>query len=153
MDIYGWDSTESALHAYVGAIVDAFDTRPEYTCSASTTPASAYVALDDRLPDFPDRDLALVWDEKQGWAAAIETHSGEDLIIVSYLGGQDPVPEPRRVVRFVEKLLAGAMPGQLEPPSFPSSPDLPRKLFAAARAASTPSARTRVTASTAARVL
>lgn len=34
-------------------------------------PANAYVALDERLPGFPDHDVALLWDERSGWSAAI----------------------------------------------------------------------------------
>ncbi|MDS0136847.1 MULTISPECIES: DUF6292 family protein [unclassified Amycolatopsis] len=67
-------------------------------------PVSAYVALDTRLPHYPDRDVALLWDEERGWAAAIETHSGEDLIVLRYLGGPTVVPPPRRVARFVTAL-------------------------------------------------
>jgi len=69
-------------------------------------PISAYVALDTRLPHYPDRDVALLWDEERGWAAAIETHSGEDLIVLRYLGGPTVAPSPRRVARFVAALHA-----------------------------------------------
>lgn len=68
------------------------------------SPVSAYVALDTRLPHYPGRDLALLWDEERGWAAAIETHSGEDLIVLRYLGGATVAPSPRRVARFVTAL-------------------------------------------------
>ncbi|MEV6824640.1 DUF6292 family protein [Amycolatopsis sp. NPDC051102] len=68
------------------------------------SPISAYVALDTRLPQYPDRDLALLWDEVHGWAAAIETHSGEDLIVLRYLGGPTVAPAPSRVARFVTAL-------------------------------------------------
>ncbi|MEU0529885.1 DUF6292 family protein [Amycolatopsis tolypomycina] len=67
------------------------------------SPVSAYVALDTRLPHYPDRDVALLWDEERGWAAAIETHSGEDLIVLRYLG-DEVVPSPLRVARFVTAL-------------------------------------------------
>ncbi|WP_103354256.1 DUF6292 family protein [Amycolatopsis sp. CA-128772] len=67
-------------------------------------PISAYVALDPRLPHYPGRDLALLWDEVHGWAAAVETHSGEDLIVLRYLGGPTVAPPPRRVARFVAAL-------------------------------------------------
>lgn len=63
-------------------------------------PASAYVALDARLPGRPDRDMALLWDARHGWAFAMETHSGEDLLVLAYLGG-DLVPPPADVARFV----------------------------------------------------
>ncbi|MEC3982766.1 DUF6292 family protein [Amycolatopsis sp. H20-H5] len=56
------------------------------------TPVSAYDALEHRHPDYPDRDLALLWDERHGWAAAIETHCGEDLIVLRYLAGDTITP-------------------------------------------------------------
>ncbi len=40
--------------------------------------AGAYIALDRRLPDHPDQDVALVWDERYGWSLALETNSSED---------------------------------------------------------------------------
>lgn len=64
------------------------------------TPVSAYVALDGRLPAYPDRDVALLWDEIRGWAAAVETHSGEDLIVIRYLGGPSVAPPASRVAEF-----------------------------------------------------
>lgn len=70
-------------------------------------PVSAYVALDTRLPHYPDRDLALLWDEERGWAAAIETHSGEDLIVLRHLGGPAVAPAPSRVAKFVTALREG----------------------------------------------
>ncbi|GAB3721965.1 hypothetical protein GCM10027598_36260 [Amycolatopsis oliviviridis] len=53
------------------------------------SPVSAYVALDHRLPSHPDRDRALPWDEAHGWAIAIETHSGEDLVIIRVHAGPE----------------------------------------------------------------
>ncbi|WP_344056161.1 DUF6292 family protein, partial [Prauserella halophila] len=122
MDIYGQHSTETTLHAYISAVAAALaqadGTPAQYTCDASTTPAGAYIAMDGRLPGFPDRDVALIWDERHGWGGAIETHSGEDLLMVSYLGGTHPVPSPERVARFAHRLLDGAMLRHLDPPEF-----------------------------------
>ena len=64
-------------------------------------PVSAYIALDVRLPHYPGRDVALLWDERYGWSVAIETHSGEDLIVLRYLGGDSVIPAPQSVARFV----------------------------------------------------
>lgn len=61
---------------------------------------SAYVALDGRLARHPDRDTALLWDERSGWSFAMETHSGEDLLVLAHLGGE-LVPDPLRVAAFV----------------------------------------------------
>jgi hypothetical protein len=70
------------------------------------SPASAYLALDGELARFPGRELALLWDERYGWAATVETHSGEDLIVLTYLGG-DLLPAPAAVARFVAAVRAG----------------------------------------------
>ncbi|GHF63820.1 hypothetical protein FHX82_003111 [Amycolatopsis bartoniae] len=127
MDIYGWDAAESALQGYVSAVAEALGVPPESTCAMTGRPASAYIALEERLPNFPDRDLALLWEDTQGWAAAIETHSGEDVIVVAYLGGE-VVPPAREVVAFLRDLLADRHPGQLEPPNFDRCPDLVERL-------------------------
>lgn len=92
-------------------------------------PATGYLALEARLPGFPDRDLALIWEDTRGWAAAIETHCGEDLIVVAYLG-IDPVPAPHQVAQFVDELLADKQPGMITPPEFPAGPELLRRLAA-----------------------
>ncbi|KAA9154705.1 hypothetical protein FPZ12_031510 [Amycolatopsis acidicola] len=129
MDIYGWDAAESALRAYIAVTAKALGVPPDSTCCTMGRPATGYIALDDRLPGFPDRDLALLWEDTRGWAAAIETHCGEDLIVVSYLG-VDPVPAPHQVAGFVKDLLADAQPGSITPPEFPVTPDLLRRLAA-----------------------
>ncbi|WP_133794717.1 DUF6292 family protein [Actinokineospora alba] len=77
-------------------------------------PASVYLALDGRLPRFPDRDVALLWDEERGWAAAAETHSGEDLIVVAYLG-HDVLPPPTLVANWVTRLRSGDPVGSIRP--------------------------------------
>jgi hypothetical protein len=77
-------------------------------------PVSAYLALDDRIPLFPGRDVALVWDEERGWAAAIETYSGEDLVVLSY-AGKDVLPAPSVVARFARGLIDGELPGSPQP--------------------------------------
>lgn len=133
VDIYGWDWDESALHAYVDAVAHGLGVRSEYTSCAISDSASAYLALEERLPNFPDRDLALIWDERHGWAAAIESSCGEDLIVLAFLG-REPVPSPAAVAEFVNDLLAGGNPGQHEPPVFGHRHDLAGQLRVAANA-------------------
>lgn len=130
MDIYGWDGAESALHAYTEAVAGALKIRPEYTCCSMDSPASAYIALEERLPEFADRDLALIWDERFGWAVAIESSCGEELITVSYLGVEQ-VPAPGLVVAFLDSVLSGGDPGVTDPPDFANGVDLCEKLRAA----------------------
>jgi hypothetical protein len=105
------------LRHYVSEVARALGVGPESTTVDPATPASAYLALDGRVPGYPGRDLALLWDERHGWSAAVETHSGEDLVIVSYV---DPkhglVPSPRLLARFVTALRAGDHIGRVDPP-------------------------------------
>lgn len=67
--------------------------------------ANAYVAPADKLPGSPDRDTALIWDGCLRWVLAVETHSGEDLLVQAYLGGQ-LLPEPGMVVGFAKQVSA-----------------------------------------------
>lgn len=105
------------LHRYVRLVSEALGQTGTAFWVHAESPATAYIPLDERMPAFPDRDLALLWDERHGWCGAIETASGEDLIVVSYLG-VDILPTPRVVARFAAELVAGLGPGQAEPPAF-----------------------------------
>lgn len=93
-------------------------------------PVTAYLALEGCTPDFPDHDVALLWDENRGWAAAIESQDGSEFITLSYLG-TDVLPPPQFVARFARQFLAGDSPGRLDPPCVRSADtvdDLPRRL-------------------------
>jgi hypothetical protein len=94
------------------------------------SPVTAYLALEGRTPDFPDHDVALLWDEKRGWAAAIESQGGSELITLSYLG-TDVLSPPQVVARFARQFLAGDSLGRLDPLCVRSADtvdDLPRRL-------------------------
>jgi hypothetical protein len=108
----------SGLTGYLAAVSSAVGVGVESCTVDLDAPASAYVALDPRLPRHPDRDLALLWDEHHGWSLAMETHSGEDLLVLAYLGG-DLVPVPARVRRFVAGIRSTG-----GPVSAPEPPDL-----------------------------
>jgi hypothetical protein len=95
------------LHGYLSAVTSALGIGLESCTVDLDLPASAYVALDMRLDRFPGRDLALLWNERNGWSVAVETHRGEDLIALSYLGGAEVVPQPREVAKFLAAVLAG----------------------------------------------
>ena len=88
------------LWSYLADVTRALGIGLESCTVDHDTPVSAYVALDGHLPAYPDRDVALLWDEIHGWAAAIETHSGEDLIVIRYLGGPSVAPPASRVAEF-----------------------------------------------------
>ncbi|MEV6913196.1 DUF6292 family protein [Amycolatopsis sp. NPDC051071] len=94
----------ASLWDYLAEVTSALGIGLESCTVDHDSPASAYVALDEQLRSRPGRDVALLWDEVHGWAAAIETHSGEDLIVIRYLGGKTVVPPPAEVTRFVTAL-------------------------------------------------
>ncbi|HEU5474991.1 MAG TPA: DUF6292 family protein [Actinophytocola sp.] len=108
------------LRRYLGEVCRALRVGPEASCWELDDRANAYVALDGRLPGYPRHDLALVWDEENGWAAALETQCGDDMIILCYLGG-DILPHPRVVADFVAELRADEYPGQPDPPALRAS--------------------------------
>lgn len=104
------------LRRYVSEVCRELGVGPEASCWELEDRATAYVALDGRLPGYPHHDLALTWDEENGWAAALETRCGDDMIVLSYLG-DDVLPEPRTVADFVAELRADEYPGQPDPPA------------------------------------
>jgi uncharacterized protein DUF6292 len=109
--------TSRGLRRYVGLVTEELGYTGHAFHVQTEAPVGAYLPLDERMPAFLGRDVALLWDERHGWCGAIETASGEDLIVISYLGG-DVLPPPRVVARFATNLLAGHGPGQGEPPAF-----------------------------------
>jgi hypothetical protein len=98
-------SFERRLRGYLGAVARAVGVGLESCTLDAGTPASAYIALDWRLGRFPAHDLALVWDEVHGWAAAVEDNGGEAATVLAYLG-DEVFPEPRAVVRFLAAVRA-----------------------------------------------
>jgi hypothetical protein len=110
------DAFARGLRGYVGKVAAELGVGLESCAIDGNAPAWAYVALDVRVARFPDRELALLWDERQGWSAAVETHSGEDLVVLTYRGG-DVVPGPSEVASFVAAVLADDQSvGQPDPP-------------------------------------
>lgn len=97
------------LPAYLAAVSAAVGVGVESCTADFGNPASAYIALDTRLPRHPGRDVALLWDERHGWSAAVEHDSGSDLLVVAYLGGE-LVPGPGRLARFLAAVRRGDVP-------------------------------------------
>ncbi|MTD55336.1 DUF6292 family protein [Amycolatopsis pithecellobii] len=90
------------LEGYVRAVADALDLPAEGTSFEISDTATAYLAL-RREARHPGEDLMLVWSERDGWALAVETAPSA---VIAYFG-EDPVPEPPLVARFVRDVLAG----------------------------------------------
>ncbi|MFD0201936.1 MULTISPECIES: DUF6292 family protein [Saccharothrix] len=100
------DALTWGLRGYVREVTGALGLSGECSYVQADRPVSAYLALDGRLPGFPDRDVALLWDEEHGWSAAVETHSGEDVIVQAHFG-PDVLPAPEAVARWVRGLMRG----------------------------------------------
>ena len=96
----------TALRAYLADVATGLGVGLESCTIDHDTPVSAYVALDERLPGYPDHDVALLWDETHGWSAAIETPTDglDGLTVLRHLGGTTIVPPPGQVARFVTAL-------------------------------------------------
>ncbi|WP_209617391.1 DUF6292 family protein [Saccharothrix coeruleofusca] len=121
------DDPARCLRGYVRTVGEALGLRGECFC-VQVEPASAYLPLDGHVAMFPDRDVALLWDEQRGWSVAVELGAGEDLVVVAHLGG-DVLPPPSRVARWVERLLRdGQVPASAPPLPRPAADDLPRRL-------------------------
>ena len=68
-----FDDTEvRRVRRYVREVVAGLGLRGDSSFVETQPRAGAYVALDGRLPDFPDHDVALLWNEWNGWSAAGE---------------------------------------------------------------------------------
>jgi hypothetical protein len=112
------------LRGYSAAMATALGIGLESCVFDLDTPATVYVAIDWRLDRFPDRDLALLWDERHGWAAVLEAPGRDDLVVLAYLGGDEIVPDPREVVKFLAALRAGDHTmGRPDPPGFRAAGD------------------------------
>jgi hypothetical protein len=106
---------EQGLRSYVGRVAAGLGLDSAGMWCEVADEAAAYVALEQRLASRPARDVALVWDDRRGWAVGVETRSGEDLLVVAWYG-PELLPSPEEVVRFVRSVLAEGV-GHSVPPS------------------------------------
>lgn len=107
---------QSALYAYLGRVASGLGVGPEAISYELADQASAYLALTARLSGWPDDDVALVWDQRSGWALALESNPGAELRVLAYYQ-QAQLPAPEHVVAFVNRLFAGT-----ESPATPPVP-------------------------------
>ncbi|GAB3578689.1 DUF6292 family protein [Amycolatopsis endophytica] len=97
----------TGLRRYVGTVAEELGCSGEaYYAHLDPPPAYAYLALDDRLPDHPGQDTALVWNEYDGWGVVTESLTGHELSVVCHLGGE-LLPPPEAVAKFVGEVFAG----------------------------------------------
>lgn len=95
---------DRTLDRYVRAVAREWGIGAEFCVIDAEPPAWAYLPVAWRLPRYPGRDLALLWDERSGWSLVIETDSSQNLIVVAGLGEESVVPAPSTVHRVVDRL-------------------------------------------------
>lgn len=101
MDLDVQGAPARGLRRYVRLVAEAIGVGTEASTVQFDHPVSVYLALDRRHPTFPDRDLALLWDERFGWALGAEADSSADVQVVGYLA-VDVLPLPEIVAKYVE---------------------------------------------------
>jgi hypothetical protein len=95
----------SAVRDYARRVTQELGLSGESSCVDRDNPLRLYIAIDGRLSDHPDHDVALQWSECHGWAVAVEEPGTAELTVVAHLGG-GVEPPPRTVARWVRRLFA-----------------------------------------------
>ncbi|UQS23834.1 DUF6292 family protein [Amycolatopsis thermalba] len=101
----GLTELSRGLAGYLRAVAEAVGVPAEATSFEISDTATAYLGLTRRWPTRPGEDLMLVWSERNGWAVAVETDPGETPMVLAWFAGEDVVPEPAEVARFVTGVL------------------------------------------------
>lgn len=108
------------LREYSRAVAEQLGADVESVTVACDPRPFVRIAVEGRAPSEPRRDLALLWDERHGCAAAV---AGEKWNVLGYLGGVRAVAAPAEVERFMTGVLSGWTP-TMRPPEFAPTNDL-----------------------------
>lgn len=127
MDLEVGDTVERGLRHYVDRVARALGLATHGTYVSHGPPLNAYLALDGRLATQPDRDPALLWDERQGWSVAVEAPGGTELLVLGHLG-TEVLPAPVVVADLTRRVLAGEGVGTSTAPSVRPGDDLLARL-------------------------
>jgi hypothetical protein len=100
------ETTGRAVRRYVRQVTRALGIAGECSSVDVGPPVSAYLALDGRLADHPESDVALLWNEEDGWAMAVETGGGDPVVVARRPG--EPLPPPHAVAHWATGLLRGS---------------------------------------------
>lgn len=119
----GNEAAERGLGCYIDRIAHGLGLGSESTAHEWAEEATAYIALEQRLAQAPERDVALIWDQHYGWAVAVETGCGEDLLVHAWYGTHNLLPEPDELVRFTTTVLTTTVPAAPVPAPAPSPPE------------------------------
>ncbi len=106
---------EFGLSGYVRAVAVVIGVPPEGAAWEIGSAPAAYVALDERSVEYPERDLMLVWSAKRGWKVCLEHTVGARSAVLARLGEQ-LVPAPAVVGEFVAEVVSGRRVGGASAP-------------------------------------
>lgn len=79
--------------------------------------ATAIILVNAQVPTLAEYPLLLTWDEVSGWALRIETDGYGGTTALEFLG-EDILPDPALVERFLQEATNGQNPGLLAAPAF-----------------------------------
>jgi hypothetical protein len=88
------------LRRYVRLVAEAIGVGAEASTIQLDEPVSVYLALDRCSPRHPDQDLALLWDERRGWALGVESVASADVLVLGFLA-DELLPSPSTVADYV----------------------------------------------------
>jgi hypothetical protein len=117
------------LRRYVRLVSDALEPDVVRTAVHWIHPVRAVIALSGRLRWFPGRQVALTWDEREGWAMVLAACADGSLTVLRYLGS-DVLPAPPAVATFSGKLFGDQFAGQYDPPGATAAAELTERLAA-----------------------
>lgn len=115
------------LRRYVRLVADALAPDVDRMAVHWIHPVRATIALSGRLRWFPGRQVALTWDERDGWAMVLAGCASGSLTVLRYLGN-DVLPTPTDVAAFNGKLFGDQFAGQYDPPGRGTPGDLSDRL-------------------------
>ena len=123
-----WDDPAArGLRCYVRLVAEEIGVGDEASLVQLDEPVCAYLALDFCPADRPENYFALVWDERHGWALALEESGGTRLTSLGCLDA-GRLPTPRMVAAYVCAACAGGGFGPPAPIGAEVPPDLSSRL-------------------------
>jgi hypothetical protein len=116
MDLDEEDPAARGLRRYARLVAEAVGVGSTPSVVQLNEPVGVCLPLVRCAADQRDGDLALLWDERCGWALAIDSGGGVDVRIVGFLC-TELVPAPRVVAEYVDRARYGDGFGELAPPA------------------------------------
>jgi hypothetical protein len=106
MELESWGRPARGMREYFRMVAEACGSGEAFSVRMER-PLTGYIPLENRMAAFPDLDVALVWDERTGWRAALEPATNDDLVTLSYLD-DSLCPPPSVVAKFAANPGAGS---------------------------------------------